>query len=105
MDRLTPQILNRIKHCVYYFTFLLLDLKFRFFVTPFQHIIETIDTPDFNHATLGTPTDKQFWKWYAEINEAGIYTLNDEEGDQQYFLSKSDAIASNFCFFYLYFVQ
>lgn len=74
--------------------------------TPFQHIIETIDTPDFNHATIGTPTDKQFWKWYAEINEAGTYTLNDEEGDQQYSLSKSHAIASNFSLSFLnYFVQ
>ena len=38
----------------------------------------------------------KFWKWYAEINEAGNYILNYEEGDQQYLLSKSHAIASNF---------
>lgn len=61
-------------------------------------------TLDSNYATLETRSEKQLWKWYAAINEDGNYLLNDDDGhghtNQQIYLSKSHAIASNFLFYF-----
>ena len=40
-----------------------------------------INTLALNYATIETlPAEKQFWKWYSEISEAGDYILNDGDG-------------------------
>ena len=63
-------------------------------------------TLDSDYATLETPSEKQFWKWYAAINEDGNYLLNDDDGhghtNQQIYFSKSYAIAGNFFVLFRY---